>query len=118
MDIRTYIRGLVEQRREGNYTPELIERLNYAKAYRRGEEALTLYRDRAIAAEIGRTYNQDAQLAILFNKDTHPDEYGMYQMFRAECKAKVDAEMAHLKAELEAILAKEEAEVEARLNGN
>ena len=104
MNVRTYIYNLHKQMREGTAPTDVRVKIAYARAYMQGEEALTRYRDRAIAAKIGRTYNQDAQLAILFNKDIHPDEYGMYQMFRTECKAQVDAEMQTYKDELEAAL--------------
>ena len=101
MSIRKYIFNLTNQMREGTASVDARTKLAYARAYMQGEEGLNRYRDRAIASKIAKVYNQDAQLAILFNKDTHPDEYGEYQMFRAECKSAVDAEMAALKAELE-----------------
>lgn len=104
MNIKTYIFRLTKQMREGNAPEDARTKLAYARAYMQGEEGLNRYRDRAIAAKISKTYNQDAQLAILFNKDTHPDEYEAYQAFRAECKVAVDAEMKTLKEELEAIL--------------
>ena len=104
MNIRTYIYNLHKQIREGTAPEDVRTKIVYARAYMNGEEALTRYRDRAIAAKIGKTYNQDAQLAILFNKDVHPDEYEAYQAFRVECKAAVDAEMQILKEELEAVL--------------
>lgn len=75
--------------------------LSYARAYEKGAEALKAYRDRLIAREINAVHDKDAQFAILFNKDTKPEEHEAYQAFRISCKAKVDELMAKLKAELE-----------------
>lgn len=104
MNIKQYVYNLSKQIREGERSPEAREKLAYARAYMQGEAALEKYRDSAIAREIGKTYNSDAQLAILFNKDIHPEEYEAYQTFRTECKAKVDAELEAKKAELEEII--------------
>lgn len=104
MNIKQYIYQLRKQIREGDYSPETREKLAYARAYMQGEVALEKYRDRAVAREIGKTHNADAQLAILFNKDIHPEEYEAYQAFRIECKAKVDAELEARRAELEEII--------------
>ena len=104
MNIKAYIHNLAKQMRERTAPEDAHTKLAYARAYMQGEVGINRYRDRAIAAKIGKTYNQDAQLAILFNKDIHPDEYEAYQAFRVECKAKVDSEMKTLKEELEAIL--------------
>lgn len=104
MTIKQYLYNLMKQAREGDRSPETREKIAYARAYIQGDEALNKYRDRAIAREIGKTYDSDAQLAILFNKDSHPEEYEAYQVFRAECKAKVDAELEAKKAELEDIV--------------
>ena len=105
MNIKAYIYNLNKQFREHTAPADARVKVSYARAYMNGEEGLERYRDRAIAAKIAKTYNQDAQLAILFNKEIHPDEYEAYQAFRVECKAAVDAEMATLKAELEEALA-------------
>lgn len=91
----------------GIATAEDRERFAYAQSYRRGEEGLKAFRDRLIAKEINASYDKDAQLAILFNKDTEPSEYESYQNFRITAKAKVDKRMAALKAELEAVIATE-----------
>lgn len=104
MNIRTYIFKLAKQMREGNAPADARVKLSYARAYMQGEAGLTRYRDRAIAAEIAKVHDRDAQLAILFNKDIHPEEYEAYQAFRAECKNTVDASIKMLKAELESII--------------
>ncbi len=104
MNIKKYLYNLIKERREGVPSPELAAKIAYARAYMQGAEALDRYRDRAISAEIGKTYDKDAQLDILFNWETEPEEYAAYQTFRAECKAKVDAELARLAAEVEAQL--------------
>ena len=101
MDIITYVNNLDKQIREGNYSFGDRDRLAYARAYMQGEEGLTKYRDRAIARHISKTYNSDAQLAILFNEHREPEEYAAYQVFRAQCKETVDAKMEALKTELE-----------------
>ena len=105
MDINKYIHTLMRQSREPSENRnEVRERLTYAMAYRQGEKGLKRYRDRAIEREIGKTHSEGAQIAILFNKDKHPDEYEVYQTLRTECKARVDAKMAKLEADLEASL--------------
>lgn len=104
MNINKYIHSLIKQLREPDETTNINEvraKLAYARAYKNGDEALKRYRDRAIAAEIGKTHDKDAQFAILFNKETEPKEYEAYQAFRAECKARVDARMDGYKKELE-----------------
>lgn len=88
-------------------TAEERELFAYAQAYRRGEEGLKAFRDRLIAKEINATYDRDAQLAILFNKDTKPYEYATHQAFRVSCETKADKRMAELKAELEAAISTE-----------
>lgn len=82
----------------------LLAKLAYARAYKNGADALKRFRDRAITAEICKKYDRDAQLAILFNKDTHPDEYGIYQIYRAECKATVDERIEAMRREISALL--------------
>lgn len=104
MTINAYIYALTKRIRESE-TPEarleLQTRLNYAKAYKSGADALKRYRDRAIEREIGKSFSEGAQIAILFNKDAQPGEYLAYQTFRYECKEKVDAEIEALKNALE-----------------
>lgn len=107
MTMQKYIFNLNKQMRESKDIAErnsLQFKLAYARAYKQGTDALKRFRDRAIEREIGKTYTEGAQIAILFNKDIHPDEYEAYQIFRAECKTKVDAEIKALKNELEAAL--------------
>lgn len=110
MKINKYIHTLIKQLREpteGTDRDALRARLAYARAYRQGEDALKRYRDKAIAAEIGKVRDKDAQIAILANEHIYPEEYEAYQTFRVECKAKVDAEISELASELEAALAAE-----------
>lgn len=96
----------IDELRKKIFSPEATvedrERFSYAQSYKKGADALKAYRDRLIAREINAVHDKDAQFAILFNKDTEPEEYEAYQAFRIECKAKVDEHMAKLKAELEA----------------
>ena len=85
-------------------TAEDRELFAYAQSYKKGEEGLKAFRDRLIAKEINATYDRDAQLAILFNKDEEPYEYATYQAFRVSCKANADTVMANLKIKLETLL--------------
>ena len=105
MKIEKYMYTLRKQMRECEDMAErnaLRTKLDYARAYKNG--TLANFRDRAIEREIGKTYSIGAQIAILYNRDKHPGEYTTYQTYRADCKAKVDAEMAMLYTELEAII--------------
>lgn len=101
--VYNYLSELETKANDGEINPgarEYVERVEYASAYDRGECALKLYRNKEIEREIGRKYSEGAQIAILYNKDSDPDEYAAYQIFRAECKAKVDLHIAELHAEL------------------
>ena len=101
MTIQRYIHSLVQRvHNHPSNESELRTRLEYARAYRYGADRLKAYRDRAIEREIGKTYTEGAQLAILFNKDIHPDEYEAYQRHRAECKARVDSAIAELESDI------------------
>lgn len=105
MTIGKYISTLAKPMRECKDIAErnaLQIKLDYARAYAKG--TLATFRDRAIEREIGKTYTVGAQIATLYNRDVHPDEYEAYQRYRAECKSKVDADMATLATELEAAL--------------
>lgn len=107
MNIKKYRHEIILQLREtrdARLRSELSDKVAFITAYINGEKAIERYRDRAIEREIGKTHSEGAQIAILFNKDKHPDEYEAYQTLRTECKAKVDAKMAKLKADLEASL--------------
>lgn len=102
MTIGKYINTLVKQVRESRDMAErnaLRVKLDYARAYAKG--TLADFRDKAIEREIGKTYTVGAQIAILYNEGTNPEEYSAYQAFRETCKAKVDADMAKLANELE-----------------
>ena len=106
MTIKKYMFTLIKQIRECEDMAErnaLQVKLDYARAYNNG--TLASFRDRMIEREIGKTYTVGAQIAILYNKDTIPEEYATYQAYRESCKAKVDAEIATLKAELDAAIA-------------
>lgn len=105
MTIQKYIYTLIQRiRNNPSDSKELRAKLDYARAYAKGTAEIKKFRDRAIESEIGKAYSEGAQIAILFNKDVHPDEYEVYQTFRAECKTKVDAKIKCLKDELEAAL--------------
>lgn len=105
MTIKTYIHTIGKQIRECEDAKErnaLQIKFDYARAYAKG--TLAKFRDKAIEREIGKTYTVGAQIAFLYNRDKHPDEYEAYQSFRVECKAKVDENMRVLKAEIENII--------------
>lgn len=74
--------------------------LSYARAVAKGAEAVAEYRNKLIAKEINLVVTRDAQIAIMFNKETNPEEYQKYQEFRITCKTKVDDYLAGLQAEL------------------
>lgn len=101
MNIKEYI---VKQTKEyhgsGKTDKAVLKRIQYARAYMSGEEALDKLRGRLIDKELGARHDHAAQIAILFNKETAPTEYAQYQSFRSVCKANVDAEMATLRASL------------------
>lgn len=61
---------------------------------------LELIRGDEISRLIRTRYPLSAQIAILMDRDTKPAEFAAYQAFRAECKAKVDAELARLETEV------------------
>ena len=88
----------------GRQDAELRTRLQYANAYAKGESGLDALRSKKIEAMIAKKHSIGEQIAILYNKETCPDEYAAYQAFRAECKSKVDAIMAAFRVELEAAL--------------
>ena len=104
MTINEYIIDLRKKQRNPEFAEQfdtISSKLEYAFAYRGGVKALAKYRDKLIAEKINAVVDRDAQLAILFNKDTHPDEYEAYQALRVEKKAEADSEMTELRAELE-----------------
>ena len=78
--------------------------LSYARAVAKGPEAVKTYRDGLVAKEINKEVNRDTQIAILFNKDTEPEEYQKYQELRITCKARVDEKLATLQTKLDKIL--------------
>jgi hypothetical protein len=103
MTIQRYIYNLRKQIRETTDATEreaLNFKMRYAIAYRQGADALKALRDRLIEREIGKTYSEGAQIAILFNRETHPDEYEAYQAFRITCKNSVDVMLESLKKEI------------------
>ena len=61
---------------------------------------LELIRGDEISRLIRARYPLSAQIAILMDRDTKPAEFEAYQAFRADCKAKVDAELAELEREV------------------
>ena len=78
--------------------------LSYARAVAKGPEAVKTYRDSLVAKEINKEVDRDTQIAIMFNKDSNPEEYQNYQELRVECKTRVDDRLATLQAELDKIL--------------
>ena len=112
MTISNYIYSLVKEISESKSMDEcrrLRSKLDYARAYGRGANAINAYRDRAIEHEIKKRYRTPgAEIAVINNYTANPDkytaEYEAYQEFRAECKHRVDARIEVLKGELEAAL--------------
>ena len=68
----------------------LIHKKNGSVERLRGEE---------ISRLIGKKYPFSAQIALVMDKDTKPEEYAEYQKFREECKAQVDAQLLLLSSE-------------------
>lgn len=102
MTINQYLYDLITRERESTDYAErasLMREIEFVRAYKNGK--IEAYRGRAIEREIGTKFSQGAQLAILFNKDTCPQEYANYQSFRVECKAKVDQKIAEMIREVE-----------------
>ena len=66
----------------------------------KASDTLELIRGDEISRLIRARYPLSAQIAILMDRDTKPAEFAAYQAFRAECKAKVDAELARLESEV------------------
>ena len=62
------------------------------------------YRASLVETETGKRYTIGAQLDLINDKESEPTEHAKYQAYRAECEAKVDAEMLAIKTELEAAL--------------
>lgn len=111
MTIKEYIIDLRRKQHKPEYASEseaIRIKLRYAVAYSGGVKALDKYRDKLIASKINAVVDRDAQLAILFNKDKHPDEYEAYQKLRVDKKAEADSDMAAMKAELEIALSQSE----------
>ena len=57
---------------------------------------LSQYRASLIEREIAKRYSLGAEIALTNDKESKPTEYAEYQAYRAECKAKVDAEIKAL----------------------
>lgn len=54
------------------------------------------FRGDEISRRIAKVYPLSAQIALLMDKDSKPDEWEKYQTFRAAVKAAVDAEIVAL----------------------
>lgn len=104
MTISEYLKKSTIAYVKGGKDAELLPKLQYARAYAKGESGLDAFRSKKIESMIAEKHSIGEQIAILYNKETCPDEYAAYQAFRAECKSKVDASMADLRVELEAAL--------------
>ena len=75
-----------------------MDRIKYQLS--RASGTLDILRGDEISRLIRAKYPLSAQIAILMDRDTKPAEFAAYQAFRAECKAKVDAELARLESEV------------------
>jgi hypothetical protein len=62
---------------------------------------LERFRGDEISRLIRKKYPLSAQIALLMDRDTKPEEFKEYQAYRQECKEKVDAEIEKIKAEVE-----------------
>ena len=67
----------------------MITRDEYEQAKANGK--LEQLRGDMISKRIGKRYPLHAQVGLLFDVDTKPEEIAEYQAFRAQVKAEVDA---------------------------
>lgn len=75
-----------------------MDRDKYILAKKNG--LLDRFRGDEISRRIAREYPLSAQIALLMDRDTKPDEVAAYQAFRVKVKDEVDAELAALEATL------------------
>ena len=75
-----------------------MNKANYLLAKKNG--IVEKFRGDEISHRISKKYPLSAQIAILMDKDTKPNEWNAYQEFRAEVKVKVDKEIAEIEATL------------------
>jgi hypothetical protein len=80
----------------------MIDKVKYELAKASG--TLELVRGDEISRLIRTKYPLSAQIAILMDRDAKPVEYEAYQAFRAECKAKVDAEIEDMERYLNEVV--------------
>ena len=62
----------------------------------RAEWLIEQCRGDEISARIAKVYPLSAQVALLMDKDSKPEEFAKYQAFREAVKAEVDAEIAEI----------------------
>lgn len=92
-----------------------------AEAVKQAREAEAAYKARVVAL-IRVRYDADAELAILRQRDTKPEEFAAYNAFAESCKADAKILLVREKAEREAEFAaaqkavQSEGEVEAQAN--
>lgn len=67
----------------------LLAKLNEMEEFCRGDE---------ISRRIAKIYPLSAQVALLMDKDSKPEEFAKYQAFREAVKAKVDAEISEIES--------------------
>lgn len=79
----------------------MINKQHYLDARQNG--LLERFRGDEISRELAKRYPLSAQIALLMDKEDKPEEWNLYQAFRAEVKAKVDAEIAAIEAEFEEV---------------
>lgn len=54
------------------------------------------FRGDEISRRIAKEYPLSAQIALLMDKDSKPDEWAKYQAFREEVKKQVDSEISEI----------------------
>ena len=75
-----------------------MNKANYLLAKKNG--IVEKFRGDEISRRISQKYPLSAQIAILMDKDTKPNEWNAYQEFRAKVKAEVDKEISNIEATL------------------
>lgn len=63
-------------------------------AYKNG--VLGTIKDAMIEAEIAKKYSMGAQIAILRQGETKPEEYEAFNAYAEECKTKIKTELAEI----------------------
>lgn len=96
MSIEHYITSLYRQTRLPNCPDDIKRQFDFAKAYNRGEEAVSALRERLIEQEVAKRYTHGAEVRILMNFCRFPNDANIQKEFYdhedyvQQCKIAVD----------------------------